>query len=118
MWSNFFAAGGWGMFPTSMFGFFLIAASVLYAIRPGPRAARVTLTLAAVTFTSGLLGTFVGMGQSMHYIPRVEAGKQVAILALGCEESLHVIVLGLILVTLAGVIAAVGTVRSSNAAEA
>ena len=102
------------MFPTSAFGFFLIAASLLYAFRPSARAARVTLTLAAVTFTSGLLGTFVGMGQSMHYIPRVEVSKQVAILALGCEESLHVTVLGLMLVTLAGVIASVGAIRSSN----
>ncbi len=114
MWSNFFAAGGWGMYPTSLIGFFLIAASVLYALRPGPRAGRATLTLAATTFASGLLGTFVGMGQSMHYIPQVEAKKQVEILALGCEESLHVVVLGLMLVTLAGLIASVGTLRSSN----
>src|SRR6185436_19593437 len=29
MWSNFFAAGGWGMYPTMIFGFFLLATTVL-----------------------------------------------------------------------------------------
>ncbi|HSQ63289.1 MAG TPA: hypothetical protein VLM85_08735 [Polyangiaceae bacterium] len=115
MWSNFYAAGGWGMYPTSLFGFFLIAAAVLYALRPGPRSARVALTLGGVTFASGLLGTFVGFCNSMHYIPQVAAQKQVEILALGCEESLHVTVLALILVVLAGLVAGVGAARSSNA---
>lgn len=114
MWSNFFAAGGWGMYPTSLFGFFLIAAAVLYALRPAPRSGRLTMTLAATTFASGLLGTFVGMGQSMHYIPRVEIGKQVEILALGCEESLHVVVLSLMLVVLAGLIASAGVLRTAE----
>jgi hypothetical protein len=115
MWSNFYAAGGWGMFPTSALGFLMIAACVLYALRPDPRAARVALTLGAVTFASGLLGTFVGMCQSMHYIPKVEASKQVEILALGCEESLHVTVLALILVVLGGLVAGVGALRSPSA---
>jgi hypothetical protein len=115
MWSNFYAAGGWGMYPTSIFGFFLVAAAVLYALRPGPKAARVTVVLGLLTFASGLLGTFVGFGQSMHYIPQVAAEKQVEVLALGCEESLHVTVLALILVVIGGLIAGVGAARRSSA---
>jgi hypothetical protein len=115
MWSNFYEAGGWGMYPTSLLGFFLMAAAVLYALRPGPRSARVAIVMGAITFASGLLGTFVGMCNSMHYIPKVEAAKQVEILALGCEESLHVTVLSLILVVLAGLVATIGAARSSNA---
>ena len=34
MWSNFYTAGGWGMHPTSVFGFLLLAAAALAALRP------------------------------------------------------------------------------------
>jgi hypothetical protein len=114
MWSNFYAAGGWGMYPTSVFGFLLIAASVLYVIRPQQKTARLVLTLGVVTFAAGLLGAFVGICNSAHYIPQVDHANQLETLALGCEESLHDVVLSLILVILAGLIAGVGTFRSPN----
>ena len=118
MWSNFYAAGGWGMYPTTVFGFLLLAASVLHAIRPQPKTARLALTLGIVTFAAGLLGAFVGICNSMHYIPQVDHGSQLEILALGCEESLHDVVLSLMLVVLAGLIAGVGTLRGPNGGAA
>jgi hypothetical protein len=118
MWSNFFAAGGWGMYPTSVLGFFLVAACVLHALRPQPKTGRLALTLGLVTFASGLLGTFVGVCNSAHYIPQVAKGAQLEILALGCEESLHVVVLSLLMVVLGGLVASVGTLRGSNGARA
>jgi hypothetical protein len=113
MWSNFYAAGGWGMYPVSVFGFLMIAASVLYAIRPQPRTARLVLTLGLVTFAAGLLGAFTGVCNSFHYIPQVEHGKQLEIMALGCEESLHDVVLALMICVLGGLVTAAGTVRRS-----
>jgi hypothetical protein len=114
MWSNFYAAGGWGMYPVSVFGFFLIATSVLYALRPQPRLARLAFTLGAVTFAAGVLGAITGMCTCFHYIPQVEQGKQLAIMALGVEESLHDTVLALMLVVLGGLITAIGTTRAAN----
>jgi hypothetical protein len=87
---------------------------VLYVLRPQPKVARLALTLGIVTFAAGLLGAFVGICNSAHYLPQVDHGNQLEILALGCEESLHDVVLSLILIVLSGLIASVGTLRSSN----
>ncbi len=112
MWSSFFAAGGWPMYPTSLLGFLLIAASVLYALRPDPKLARLSGTLGIVTFAAGLLGAFIGIGTSLHYIPQVDRARQLEILALGVEESLHDVVLALMCVVLAGIVVAVGHLRA------
>jgi hypothetical protein len=112
--SSFFIAGGWAMYPTAIFGFLLIAACVLHMLRPEPKRARLALTLGIVTFASGLLGTFVGMCTSAHFIPQVPKAEQLEILALGCEESLHNVVLALVLVVLGGLLASVGALRQAN----
>lgn len=114
MWSNFFVAGGYAMYPTVIFGFLLIAACVLHMLRPDPKRARLAITLGIVTFATGLLGTFVGMCTSAHYIPQVAKAEQFEILALGCEESLHNVVLALTLIVLGGLLASVGALRQAN----
>jgi uncharacterized membrane protein len=116
MWTNFFAAGGWGMFPTSFFGFLLIAAGVLYGLRPEPKAARLVLLLGLVTLASGFLGTFVGICNTLHYLRGVAKPEQLEIAALGCEESLHVVVLSLILAILGGLVSIAGALRSPRRA--
>jgi len=112
MWSNFFAAGGSGMYVTSLFGFLLMAATARYALRPEQRLARLALLLAGATLATGLLTAVTGICSSMHFLPQVEQKNQLAILALGCEESLHGVVLALLLCVLAGLLAAVGALRS------
>jgi hypothetical protein len=111
MWSNFFAAGGWGMYPTMLFGFLLLATTVLHALRPEPRFQRLTGVLGIITFASGLLGTTVGICNTAHYLGQVPPQDQLKILAMGCEESLHNLVLALIIVVLAGLITAGSAVR-------
>lgn len=118
MWTNFFAAGGWAMYPTSIFGFMLIAACALYAMRPDQRTARLALTLGIVTFAAGLLGAFVGICNSGHYIPQVPKAEQLEILALGVEESLHDVVLSLMLIVIGGLVASVGALRHADGAPA
>jgi len=115
MWSNFFAAGGFGMYPVSIFGFSLIAASVLYALRPQQRTGRLVFTLGILTFAAGLLGALTGICRSFHYIQQVDPAKQLTIMALGVEESLHDVVLALILVVLGGLFASAGTLRAQAA---
>jgi hypothetical protein len=116
MWKDFYHAGGWGMYPTTIIGFTLIAVTVLYLLRPEPHRARLVMILAMVTFASGLLGTLVGICNSAYFIPEVAQAKQLEILALGCQESLHVTVLALLIVTFSGLIAAMGAARAVKAA--
>ena len=111
MWSNFFEAGGWGMYPTMVFGFLLLATVVLHALRPEPRFQRLVNALGAGTFASGLLGSVVGICNSAHYIGQVPREDQLRALAAGCEESLHNLVLALIIILLATMITAGSAVR-------
>jgi hypothetical protein len=111
MWSNFFAAGGWGMYPTMLFGFLLLATTVLHALRPEPRFQRLIGWLGIATFGAGLLGTAVGICNSAHYLGQVPPADQLKTFALGCEESLHNLVLALIIVVLTALIGAASSVR-------
>lgn len=115
MWNDFFRAGGFGMYPTLALGLFLLAACVLYAIRPNPKRARVALALGGSTVASGLLGAFMGMATTAHYIPQVQKSDQLEILALGFGESIHNVVLALLVVVLGCLVATVGTLRSATA---
>ena len=117
MWKDFFAAGGFGMYPVSIFGFLMIAACVLYALRPSPKAARTAVAMGVATFSAGLLGAATGICNSLHYIPQVATEKQIEIMALGVEESLHDVVLALILIVLGTLIAAAGTLRAPSAPQ-
>jgi hypothetical protein len=115
---HFYVAGGWPMLPVSVFGFFLVAVSVLYALRPSARSARLAVTLGIATWAAGLLGTATGICLSARYIGHVVVGKQLEIFALGIEESLHNVVLALVLVVIACAIFAVGAARGKARAAA
>jgi hypothetical protein len=112
--SEFFKDGGWGMFPTLGIGLLLLAASVLYAVRPSAKRARVGLVLGLVTLASGMLGASVGLATSARFIPKVAKADQLEILAQGFAESIHNVVLALIVVVLAGLVASVGAARSAD----
>ncbi|HEU0029419.1 MAG TPA: hypothetical protein VFQ53_02215 [Kofleriaceae bacterium] len=111
MWENFFNAGGWGMYPTSVLGFITLVAIVLHALRPEPRYGRVISAFGIATFTSGLLGTCVGIAKTVHYLDQVPKDEQFLTLAIGCEESLHVLVLALLILTLAAIVSGVLALR-------
>ena len=112
MWSNFYAAGGYGMHLVSGLGFLLVIASALYALRGQQKHQRLVIALGVATFASGLLSTATGICLSAHYIRQVEQAKQFEIFALGVDESLHNVILSLMLVIVATLIVAVGTMRS------
>lgn len=115
MWSTFFNDGGWGMYPTTIFGFVLIASAVLYLLRPERRWMPLVATLGVVTFAAGLLGTSVGFVTTFRAIHQVPPAEQFAIATLGCAESLNNLVLGLIIVVLAGLIVALAALRAGFA---
>ena len=116
MWSTFYEAGGWGMYPTSLFGFLLVAASVVLLLRPERRFVPLVLGLGVVTLGSGVLSFCVGVVNTLHYLRRIAPEEQFKIAAIGCAESLHNVVLALMLTVLAALLASIGAFRASRAA--
>jgi hypothetical protein len=115
MWANFFRDGGWGMVPTSLFGFLLVASGVLLVLRPERRFVALVVSLGVLTLGSGVLGTTVGIVNTLHYLTKAPAGEQLKIGALGCAESLNVVVLALMLSVLTSLLASVAALRASRA---
>jgi hypothetical protein len=109
--SEFFEAGGWGMYPPLVFGFLLIACSILFLIRPEPRYLASLVGLGTTTGCAGLLGFCSGVMNSFRFLKEVPADDRLLIAALGCEESLHCVMLALILLVVAGIFVSLGAVR-------
>ena len=116
MWSNFYAAGGWGMYPTSVFGFVLVVVGILLVLRPERRFVALVASLGAATLGAGVLGTSVGIVNTLHYLQKVPPAEQLEIAALGCAESLNNVVLALILVVFTALLASIAAARAARAA--
>lgn len=113
MLSDFFKAGGWGMYPTAIFGFLLVASSVLFMLRPERRFVPLLVSLGAMTLSTGLLSFTLGLVHTFLYLHQVAPEKQLGIAAAGCAESLHNILLALLLITLTSLLAAIGAFRGT-----
>ena len=109
---EFFRDGGWGMYPTTIFGFLLLAAGFLYLVRPESRYVPVVVTTGFMTIGAGLLGTVTGFIATCRYLGHVPQADQLKIAALGCAESLNNISLALILAIIAALPTLGGVVRS------
>lgn len=114
MWNAFFEAGGWGMFPTLLFGFLVVASAVLYVLRPERKNVALVVSLSALTLGAGLLGTTVGVINTVYYSAKVEAGDQLKVIAQGSGESLHNLVLALMILVLTALLTSVGAFRASR----
>lgn len=118
MWTNFFREGGFGMWPTVLFGFFLVAVSGLYALRPEKRFLLLAAVLGAATAGAGLLGASVGVITTLRAAVAGKPEELAQLAALGTAESLNNVVLGMILFVLASLICAVGAARAARAPAA
>jgi hypothetical protein len=49
IWNNFFTAGGYGMYPISIDGFFLLASTLLLVLRPERRLIPLVISLGLLT---------------------------------------------------------------------
>jgi hypothetical protein len=108
---EFFHAGGPGMWLTLVFGLFLIAGSALYALRGERPMLRVIVPLGITTFGSAALNFCLGLIATFRYIDQVPEATRFTIACAGAEESLHNLVLALILVTLSTLLITVGAWR-------
>src|ERR1035437_7441847 len=97
MWSHFYTDGGFGMYPTSIFGFLLVVTSFLYLFRPESRYVPIVLCCGFLTLGAGVLGTATGLVNTFRYLQNVAIADQVKIAGIGCAESLNNIVLALII---------------------
>lgn len=114
MWASFFRDGGWGMYPTSLFGFLLVASGILLVLRPERRFVSLVFALGFVTLGSGVLSSTVGIVNTFRYLTKVPAVDQFKIAALGCAESLNNLVLALMLGVLTALLASIAALRASR----
>lgn len=117
MWANFYEKGGWGMYPTTLFGFFLVASAVLLLLRPERRYVLPVVTLGIITASSGVLGCATGFINTFLYIQELPAEEQVKIAAIGCAESLNNVVLAFLIIVIASLVATGAAVRAMRSAE-
>jgi len=110
-----FRLGGWGMFPTLVFGVLLLGAAVRYAVKPEARWVPLQLALAVLTFTTGLLGCVSGIIVTTQHLSELPAERVGLIGAIGVGESLHNVGLALVLMMLAGLLTSVGALRLTRA---
>ncbi len=115
---NFYEEGGWGMWPTTVFGFVAMAWAVLFAWRRAQSVMRPVLTtLSLLVLGSGLLGTTVGLVATLRGASQQpEPGDRVLVMFVGTAESLNNLVLGFIFVMFTLCITAVGQWRATRPA--
>ena len=116
--SDFWMAGGWGMYPTALFGVMLVAAGVAYALFPERRFVPLLVSLGIVVFGAGVLGTVTGFTTTFRYIEKVPVDQQHTITLLGISESLNNLILAFIFIVLSTLIASVGALRLGLKAKA
>ncbi|UJR86464.1 hypothetical protein [Sandaracinus amylolyticus] len=110
-----FRLGGWGMFPTLVFGLLAIAASLRYAVRPDSRFVPLLVSSALLTLAAGSLGFVTGLIATSTYIADAPDHR---VWLIGLGESLHNLALALILVGSGLVATTVGALRGVNASRA
>lgn len=112
MWSNFYQNGGWGMYPTTLFGFFLVATGVLLLFRPERKYVPLVASLGLLTLLSGMLGCSVGLVVSFRYVQNLPAQEQFTVAVIGCAESLNNVVLALLIVVFTSLITSIAAFRA------
>lgn len=111
---TFIEEGGAGMIPTMLFGFAFVAAAVMSISQPERR--WLSLVFGALTFSSGLLGTAMGLINTMRYVAKTNAAEQLPIGATGIAESLNNLVLSNVIVVIGCLISAVAAFKHSKPA--
>ncbi|WP_437563382.1 hypothetical protein [Sorangium sp. So ce542] len=112
-----FHMGGWGMYPTLVFGPLLLAASVRYAVSPERRFVPLQVSLGILTLVSGGLGFVSGTIKSLTLMGAVPPDAR-WLWIVGLGESLNNVALALALLILSALAATVGAYRISQTSPA
>ena len=103
-----FHLGGWGMYPTLVFGCLLIASVVRVMSAPSRRQVLLAITLGALVTISGLLGFLTGF---IRTLDAAASASDSTLVLVGTSESLNNVALSLMILALTGVIIAVSLWR-------
>jgi hypothetical protein len=110
-----FHLGGWGMYPTLLFGVLMVAASIRYAISPERRFVPLQVSLGVLTLMAGTLGFVTGMIKVFLAMGDVPPDRR-WIWMLGLGEALNCLGLALALVVFGALAASVGAFRFARMA--
>lgn len=105
-----FLMGGWGMYPTMLFGVLMIAASIRYAVRPERRMVPLQISLGLITLFAGVLGCITGVIKSLTALDALPADRH-WIWIIGLGEALNCVALAFSLLIVAALAASVGAFR-------
>lgn len=112
-----FHLGGWGMYPTLVFGLLMLAASTRYAISPERRFVPLQVSLGIMTLMGGSLGFVTGLIKTFTSMAEVKPDDR-WFWMLGVGESLNCLGLALMLLVLASLASSVGALRIARAIPA
>lgn len=115
--SEFFKAGGFVMYPTLLFGFLSVAAGMVFLLRPERRYVALLVSLGVTTAVSGLLGFVLGLMSTARYQAHLPEAEKLSVAMMGLEESLHPVILALLLVVVTALLASAGSFRAMRAAR-
>ncbi len=110
--------GGFGMYPTLLFGAALCALSVRFARAPERRFVGLLVCLNWLTLMAGALGFVTGIAKMSGGLASPDVGEPARIAFEGLRESASPLMLALILIVVATVAAAVGAWKLSESSPA
>jgi hypothetical protein len=113
-----FRDGGWGMYPTFVFGILLLGVAVRYASSPERRYVPLLVALNVATLVSGALGFVSGVIVTAHALSSEGVTAPTNISFFGVGEALNNVAFALLLVMVATMAASVGAWKLSREAEA
>lgn len=110
--NDFFSDGGYGMYPTLVFGILALGVAALYAVKPERRFVPLVVSTSLLTLVSGLLGFTRGVSTSFEHVLDAEDR---AIAMVGVAEAAHNVTFALMFVALVLVGAIIGSARGARA---
>ena len=119
--ADFFREGGFGMYPTALFGLTSLLLAVFYAFKPVPRLLPLVKGLGVAALLAGLLGTTMGIKATVTAIvgaPDLAPERMPLIAMAGVGESINNLVLALVLTVLVALAVGIGGFRSREPVRA
>jgi hypothetical protein len=105
--------GGWGMYPTTIFGLVLILMAIQFARDPDRRRLRLVKVLSLIALLSSTLGFVSGTIKTFTAAGDLASSEVGGVIVVGVGESLTNIGLGLCVLVLAWIVVAIGVARGA-----
>ena len=107
---QFVHEAGWGFWPVAIFGAIALVMAVRHALGPRERQLPLVIGFSVATAIAGCLGTIRGIQSTAAYVVESSAGSSELFL-IGLRESLNCAVAAFVMITVATLIATVGSYR-------